>query len=240
MEDRNIQLEQLVTKLAEKHRRAFRRSMTFSVLAMLGGTAWLVYTFYQVNKLGQEIRKKTDELSAAEKQLQKTSKALSAINPFLEEYGVLPDKLTADNINANLVKQSLEANREIQTMSSTNVERRRGYSVVYFRKNVDAGKVEAALKEFGFSPEIKTPERPNDATDLIAFGSNVNSQDAKLVAYTLIRAGVDIRVMCRSKLPNIQVVGWSSLQDHPAMTVDQIRGQTEFQLCSHYEKPRPE
>ena len=249
MEDQNFQLEELVTKAAANHRRAFRRSMIFSVFALLAGGIWLFYSFNEVkilevrsSELRQEIDAKAGELSAREKQLQEAKAALLAINPLLEKYGVLKDKLSANNISSNLVKQSLEANQEIEQLSSMNPARRRGVAVEYYLKGADAGKVMAALKDLGFiKMRIEAPHRPNDPTDLVAFGIDVNPEDAKLVTYTLIRAGVDIKGLCRASLKSssIQVLGDNRFQDRPAMTVDQVRGKTEFQACPDYTKPLP-
>ena len=247
MEDQNIQLEQLVSRVAENHKRTFRRSMIFSVLALLAGAVWLFYSFNQVRKLdlksdqlAREITIKGEELKQEEKKLQEAQVALSAINPFLKKY-VLKEKWTADNINSNLVKQSLEANQEIQTVLSRDVGRR-GYTVDYFKKDSDPEKVEAALKEFGFKFETKAPHRPNDPTDVVAFGEKVSPEDAKLVAYTLVRAGVEVKSLCRARYGGpaiIQVLGDNRFRDRPAMTVDQIRGKTEFQACPDYTKPLP-
>lgn len=250
MEDQNIQLEHLLSEVAARNRRAFRRSMIFSVLALVAGAAWLFYSFNQVKKLEvksselrREIDEKTADLSEKEKEVQEAKAALLAINPLLEKYGVLKGKLTADNISSSLVKQSLEANQEIDTASSTSVGRRRGVTVEYYLKGADAGKVLAALNDLGFMtpPQIKSPHRPNDPTDLVAFGSSVNPEDAKLVTYTLIRAGVEIKGMCRASLKpsSIQVMGDNRFQDRPAMTVDQVRRKTEFQVCPDYPKPLP-
>jgi hypothetical protein len=251
MEDQNLQLEGLVAKAAANNRKAFRRSMIFSVLALLAGALWLFYSFNQVKKfemksseLALEINRKTEELITKEKQLDEARAALLAINPLLERYGVLKEKLTANDINSNLVKQSLDANREIQNISSTNVGRRGDYTVVYFLKDVDAGKVEAALKEFGFHPKTSPPQRPDVPTNLIAFGTKVNPEDAKLVAYTLVRAGVDIKGMCKmlssARASIIQVLGDDRLLNRSAMTVDQIRDKTEFQPCTENTMPWPE
>ena len=90
MEDQNFQLEELVTKAAANHRRAFRRSMIFSVFALLAGGIWLFYSFNEVktlevrsSELRREIDAKAGELSAKEKQLQEAKAALLAINPLL-------------------------------------------------------------------------------------------------------------------------------------------------------------
>lgn len=181
------------------------------------------------------IHKKTEELNQKEKELQDAKAALLAINPLLEKYGVLKDKLTAENINSNLVRQSLEANQEIQNISSANIDRRRGYIVIYFLKDVDAGKVEIALRDFGFNLRTSSPQRPDVPTNFIAFGTKVNPEDAKLVAYTLIRAGVNIKGMCKmlstSRVSTLQVGGDERLLNHPTLTVDQIRYKPDFQRC---------
>lgn len=178
-----------------------------------------------------------------ESELKEARDALLAINPMLEKYGVLKGKLTAENLNSTLVKQSLEANQEIQELSPTNIERRKKATVTYFLKDVDQNIVEEALRDFGFKLSIKSPIRPDLPTNNIAFGGKVAPEDAKLVAYTLIRAGIQIKALCRSSLTNneltIQAFGDDRLLDKPALTVEEINSSTDFIYCPADNVPWP-
>jgi DNA polymerase III delta prime subunit len=159
------------------------------------------------------------------KEVNEAKDALLAINPMLEKYGVLKEKLTLENINSNLVTQSLEANSEIQKiLSAGGGERRGAVNVLYSLKEADGDKVEAALREFGF--DVHGIEPLNEQrTNAIFFGSRVNKEDVKLVAYVLIRAGVEIQGIFRTTSARpisrhdrtlaIQVIGSTDVADRP-------------------------
>ncbi|MGB7947259.1 MAG: hypothetical protein WCH75_06225, partial [Candidatus Binatia bacterium] len=73
-------------------------------------------------------------------------------------------------------------------------------------------------------------------TNAIWFGSPVDIEDVKLVALTLIRAGVQIRairpiqdyLVNKKDLPLIQVGADSSVVNDPPLTVEQIRAASRF------------
>ena len=68
------------------------------------------------------------------------------------------------------------------------------------------------------------------------FGSPVDVEDVKLVALTLIRAGVQIRafrpiqdyIVGKKDLPLIQVGADASIVNDPTLTVDAIRAASRF------------
>lgn len=185
----------------------------------------LVYSYVKLTSL-------TDELSRVSNKIEESKKVLFAINPILEKYGVL-NKLTVDNLNSDLVKQSFEANQYIQTILS-NAYNKSTKPVWYYSKdtNVDPVAVKDSLEQFGFHVIAKTAKRPDLPTNSIDFGSKVDPDEAKLLAYTLIRAGISIKAICISSLQSraniIQIFGDDRLQNRPALTVEQIRVKNKF------------
>ena len=179
-----------------------------------------------------------DAQNEAAARVQAEASAEIALRALLKEFGWSSQNLTKEPIKSPLVEESLNANNELPKMSSTNVERRQGITIQYYIKELDAPtyvneiKVEEALKGLGFKVEIKSPLLPDLATNAVVFGSNVNPDDAKLVAYSLIRAGVEVKAIYKArgafKPFVIQVVGATFLTDRPSLTVKQVRDTTEF------------
>ena len=185
------------------------------------------------SRLQKDVTDKQMQLDKINGQLDDARKVLLAINPILEKYGVLK-KLTVDDLNSDLVKQSFEANQEIQrALAKANSER--PIPVWYFSKdvNVDPRAVREALQELRFDVLEKNAPRPDLPSNTVSFGESISPDEAKLVVYTLIRAGIPIKAMCRNPRTGavIQVYGDERLLNKPPVTVQQIRNKDQFISC---------
>lgn len=185
------------------------------------------------SRLEKDLTDKQEQLEQIHGQLDEARKVLLAINPILEKYGVLK-KLTVDDLKSDLVKQSFEANQEIQrTLAQANSERR--VPVWYFSKdvNVDPRAVRESLQELGFNVLENNAPRPDLPSNTVSFGESISPNEAKLVVYTLIRAGIPIKAMCRNPRtgPVIQVYGDERLLNKPPVTVQQILNKNQFIAC---------
>lgn len=231
MSAQEIQIDELISKAAARNKKAFRNSMIISVIAILLGGGWLLYSFTQVRALEIKKRELQTEADSLKQQIQQENEELLRVKKELEDA-----KILRDNLPTNLVNQSLEANEEIQSTSPDGNKNRGEFTILYYVKNADTGKVETALRKFGFNIKITNPIRPDLPSNLIAFGEKVSIEDAKLIAYTLMRAGIEIKELCRasgsSKSLVIQVLGAESLLDDPALTVAKIRRKTMFPPCA--------
>ena len=100
-------------------------------------------------------------------------------------------------------------------------------TIQYYPKDVDGDLVKRALQEGGFSFRTGTPALTLP-TSSIWVGDSVTVEEAKFVAYTLIRAGVQIRALKRfrngsgSKSRLIEVGADVRVQNSPVLTVDDI------------------
>jgi hypothetical protein len=101
--------------------------------------------------------------------------------------------------------------------------------VQYFQKDVDQGKVDAALKSLSFTLD-KTPatESMQDTeTNCVWYGSQVSPEDAKLDAFALIRAGVSIKSIRSFRITDrpqlIQIGSNKAFSNDKPLTVEQIR-----------------
>ncbi|HEV7643612.1 MAG TPA: hypothetical protein VGO50_06655 [Pyrinomonadaceae bacterium] len=236
--------EHLIEQIAKKEKQTFKISLLLSFLLLIVGTGYLVYSFWQVNELREdlrremaskdaEIQRKNDELSNTQTKLDEAKKAFTTLYPMLQKYIVVD--ITAENLESPLVIRSLEAQQEIQKISSDGEQRRRAITVQYFKKTTDNGKVETALKEFGFNLKVSPPIRKDLPTNLVAFGKKVTVEDARTVVYVLMRAGIEIKGLCKGSFASnalvIQALGDAALLSSQPLSVAQVKEQTAFRQC---------
>src|SRR5262249_11627339 len=119
-----------------------------------------------------------------------------------------------------------------ESASTTAFERRGNTNLEYFLKDVDQEKVLNAIKDLGFNAKSTAPVG-NTPTNAIWFGSQVDIEDVKLVAYALIHAGVnikDIRPFAKSEGREdvIQIGGRPAAVEKPPLTIEQIKAVNQF------------
>jgi hypothetical protein len=124
------------------------------------------------------------------------------------------------------VKQSLDAtvalSKQLPSSGQTDIQ--------YFSKDIDKSVVLQALQDAGFHFDQKKPQLPNDRTNAIWVGDPVPLSDAKVVALTLIRAGVQIQSIMafpvnssNRGLHRIQIGAYPRMDDKPVWTVEQVQ-----------------
>ena len=132
---------------------------------------------------------------------------------------------------ADVVETSLQAgparNKVLSEVRAESTPRPR---VVYFPKDVDTPTVIRNLQEAHFTVDTRNAKLTEITTNKIWIGDSVSDADAKLVALTLVQAGVKIKAIrhfldgTRSKANLIEVGASAKLANAPALTVDQIKG----------------
>ncbi len=106
--------------------------------------------------------------------------------------------------------------------------------VEYFPKDVDNGVVEKALRSLDYQLILLPTVVVDLPTNSIWFGSEVNIEDVKLVAETLISSGVQIRAIqpfAKKAVFSdllIQVGANQKIQNRPSLTLEEIRSQSSF------------
>jgi uncharacterized membrane-anchored protein YhcB (DUF1043 family) len=237
---------ELISEIAQRERRAFRRSWTYSGIGLLVAVLWLSLTVYKTKQLGDQAAALNEQIAENTKKLDQQNKAIKENQRLLDklasarlkDFGGEPStKVPGDNTQ---IEQTLEADSaRQQIVSATNGNQRENITIEYFWKDVDKYKVEKALKELGFKEVVlKTPVNPWP-TNAIWFGRQVNPKDATLVAFTLIRAGVVIKEIRyfkpsspRANSSLIQVGSDPALLAASALTVEGIRNKTQFEADS--------
>jgi len=192
-------------------------------------------------KKNSQIKNLTDNLSLVNNQNIELLKIVNKMNVtvdttredirnFLAQLGWSRENL--NNLSQNKINQSLQASQSLKTISG-NSDQRRAITVQYFPKNVDPAVVRSRLEALGISLSTSASQLPGVPTNAIWFGSGVDINTAKAVAYTLIGAGVELKMIrqfnnSQDRERIIQVGGDGECVNRPTLTVEKIRNIQEF------------
>jgi len=211
----NAELELLLSKVHAKDRRARTLYWVYTVIALVAGTAWLAYSFYEVGKLRKQseslksqIERQAVDLDNIKKDVKARKDELETISQSLRipledlqnlnNYGFL----TGDQTSANLhsyVEQTTKAKEELQNIKSVEKTRRANISIRYYIRENDKGRVTVAMEnlhnDYGFRIVANAFQKePNTFTNAVWINRNVvTDEDVKLVAYYLILRGIELK-----------------------------------------------
>jgi len=189
----------------------------------------------------EQHRKDQLEILALQRELQSVGKgvgkAVEGLQTLLIGFGFTPE--TAATASPERISKSQEANSLVQAAVSSSTasikSERRRITVQYFPKNVDPAVIENTLSALGFTFMTGVPQQQG-ATNAVWFGTDVPLSDVKLVALTLVRAGVDLKtikpfrkshpVQDRNLL--VQVGTDGDYTGKPSLTIDQITSAPGF------------
>lgn len=237
MEITDQHLQTLLQTVEKRERTARKRAIMYSIvpIVLAGALIWftshrIVQARHELSAINQELDKKRAELNLTENRKRFLETALpNALNDF----GWTRDKISKINLDTSIVNQSLQANIELSQISSSKArETRSKITIQYFPKDVDERKVDDALHNLGFRLDKKQPLVVDVPTNSIWFGEKAELEDVKLVAYTLTRAGVQLRAIESFKVPMgkkaflVQVGASRFVLNEPVFTVEKIRALT--------------
>jgi hypothetical protein len=156
---------------------------------------------------------------------------LTDIATLLRAFGWPADKVPT----VQAAQQSFAAARaRAELAPASAAAQRKTITVEYFPKDVDRRIVEGALRELGFTVVPGRTVVADVPTNAIWFGAEVSLDDVRLVAYTLMRAGVGIKGIrpFTSSTPSIsrliQVGADTAYVSRPNITVEQVRSAKSF------------
>jgi energy-coupling factor transporter ATP-binding protein EcfA2 len=125
--------------------------------------------------------------------------------------------------DARKIHQSFEALAHISAITATtSPEHVTNTSIQYFKKPTDSPKLVIALQDLGFAVSEESAGNPRE-TNSIWYGAAVPENDVKLVAYALMRGGIDLQAIQpsdRVETDVIQVGHNPRLQDEAPFTPD--------------------
>ncbi len=118
---------------------------------------------------------------------------------LLSNLGWSSKRAAARGLPPEAIRRTIEANsaRRKEASRSSAVARSQ-VTVDVFSRDLDRDVVAESLRELGFAVDLKPPNPripEGVATDAIWLGEDISTSDVKLVAYTLIRAGVTIKTI---------------------------------------------
>jgi len=168
------------------------------------------------------------------------------LSDSLQSWGWRRDLLANIANNPSLVQESVEANRRLQqifgTSSQEDENRRKTIVLTYFRKEVDKEVIAGVLTGLGFQIRAIPASTENPTNTIFVNPEVIDSgeiklDDVKLVAYALIRAGIQIKRIG----PPVANIPWRNsrgrmiwtgtnpaLESRPALTVQQVQNANDF------------
>jgi len=208
--------------------------ITLSVLFILfaAGTIQLASMHKEVKLLGERKAALTTEIASLEK------KNLQLKSDLVPYFGLATDSIK--NIAGSKVfEKSLSANAALKTLAKQS-NPTKNTVVNYYTKTIDEQRVVQELKNLGFKyQELPASRRMEKReTNAIWFGSNVPIEDTKIVALTLLRAGVHIKAIrpFKSSILNpsfkknvIEIGASSDLENLLDLSVSQINTAKTFE-----------
>ncbi len=217
--------------------RSSRRAGLVSLIGLLILLGSVGYSYVHLTTLRRQITAHETRLAELRGDLQKTEEALREKQKALEK--ITPAALQGlgykdpyAQVPAQIVEQSAEAKRAAERLADPSERaRRRNIAIQYFPKKLDEDVnmkvVLSSLSEAGFTLERREAKFPGTPTNAIWFGDDVRLEDVKLVAYTLIGAGVKVRAVRRFRNPAgrprlIQIGANAAITEAPPLTAKQV------------------
>ena len=205
-----------------------------------------IYGSMKLTKLNDKISNTESQLKIAENKLHNygilkdslENQMNSILATSLNAFGWPIEEIKLDYQSSGKISEALNANNQIRkTVFESDFKILSKIIIQYYPKDKDKFKVVASLEEFGFEVYTKNsnPKLLNENTNTIWFGKSVPIEYVKIVAYTLIRAGTEIKFI--RQVDNIQnnkiIIG--TLYPHQSKSrilVSEIKNASEFKKCS--------
>jgi hypothetical protein len=222
-----------IEEIAARDRSRQRIALALTVALIVAAGCWLGVSALQVRKLDLQsvaLAKANGEIEA---HIRTGNEILAALIPLLKDFGWDGAKIPKDLKDINRIKRSVEADDQLTRLRlESRPPQARSATIEYFQKDVDGLKVEAALREFGLKFSEKPPLVPDVPANDVVFGDDVPPENAKIVAYVLIRAGVDIKGIHLSNIPSkahiVQVIASRIAADEEPLSPDSISLMSSF------------
>jgi hypothetical protein len=193
--------------LDPKNRKSWWAKPTLVLLIIL--PAGLAITFgqqkaesarQQALRAEEQHRKDQLEIATLQKQVRDVDDnvrdAVTGIKTILLGFGFTPETAAAATEEQIAISQKANTlvKTAIETSDASSKSERQKITVQYFPKDVDPVVIRDTLSSLGFTFREGTALQ-REATNAIWFGQDVPLSDVKLVALTLVRAGVDLKTI---------------------------------------------
>jgi hypothetical protein len=242
-------LKNLLSTIENQEVKAKRRLYIYSVLPILAALV-LLYFFYsrinssrvQLNELTSKINILNDSLAEREKSNVYLKHHIDSLNNIYKnlnysasaDFGWSPEDVI--NPDSSKLSNSKTAHKEIMRLIdlkkvSVNI------TIRYYTKSEDRGKVDRTLMKCGYRTIIVDKDfyRSHTSTNAIYFSKEIDINNIKLIAYALIRAGLNVKVIksypktIASQKPNsIEISHDARYSSVKTISLDEIKNATSF------------
>jgi len=243
MEKEKSSLSHLIEQSDAKEKSLRKRVVLFAFIPVAIAIILLLVIQKELKESALQIKLNQEEIDTQKLELDSLARGVvdlyerydSLQISVLNAWGYSLGDLSKEALRSSRIQRSLSANREVLKI----LEKKRDYSSVqlrYYPKGIDQDKVVLALMELGFQPILLPPVRrlEKSPSNSIWFGANTDPEDIKLVAYSLLRAGIEIKSIRPfknfhgPKIDAIEIGGDLQLVDSPPLTFEQIYVAAEF------------
>lgn len=210
-------LEAALQRVAKSDQRSTRNTIIATLIPIVLGLVFLAITYSQVSdllaqkeKLGADVAllETTDrdlrvQITQKQEELVKLEKKVDVLTPLAGEgLGRKPEKIA--NQGAAIQEAALAVREAEQVGDGTDQTARRSkLTIAQYEKElerqVNLPVVVRTLEKYGFRVKNKTSKLQGHKTNALWFGEDVTSDDARLVALTLMGAGVELKWISRFK-----------------------------------------
>lgn len=177
------------------------------------------------------IREQKEKIDSEADMLKDMSAKMDSVLLLAQQKGALA-AVKPSEVDRPRVQQALAASVALGQQATSAVPG--GTEIQYFSKDIDKAVVLKALHDAGFRFAEKEPQLPNSRTNAIWVGDPVPLSDAKVVALTLIRAGVQIHAIMRFREDSkhrdqhlIEIGAYPSVENDPVWTVERVDALSE-------------
>jgi len=181
-----------------KREKTIRRiTILLAFIPFLVGSAWLYFSYNKVQDLNGKYLSIQDKFKSEEKQFNDLHIKKQQLEvELLKTYGLSLDSIVNLPAKEIILKNSLKANDAIKELSNDYTPNPQ-IVIRYYYKTIDDEKIILSLKSLGYSFEKRMPDESlkGQKTNSIWFGSNVSLKDCKIIALSLIRAGIEIKAI---------------------------------------------
>lgn len=236
----NKEIEQLRYEInIKKIDRISRVSKFVSLLIIPILFVLFTYGAIRLNKLYKEIetieaKKQVEQLKLKSIKFENQSLEIKKVQletELMATYGLSIDSITSLS-TSKVLEISISANDEIKNIVNT-YSPNKNVTIRYYNKTIDEKRIVIELEALGYNFQNRSPSgyMSKKETNAIWFGAGVPIEDTKIVALSLIRAGISIKGIrpFRNSTSNpnykrnvIEVGASVDLVDKPILTVDYV------------------
>jgi len=225
VDERGSEIAALLDTFNVRARRASRRSLIAAAMLLLLATAWLAWSFVQVVNLQGRRQALVAQISGLQ----------TVRDSLLRDLGWTQSMLNRGAADSTAIQSALRASTlRRQVLQGRATPARGTIQVRIFSRDVDRAVVARELKGLGYavSEAAANPDIPKDfQTNAIFYGSRVPPSDVRLVALTLVRAGIGLQALERfvgsAGRESVIQVGSKYPADRAPMSIEDIVAKTQ-------------